>query len=177
MNKFKDPRNNWRTRSLFADVQSNNGYEHAEGVAIYWLYEKGDERPFLHDEYIKCNDLTGIKFAKKWLGGYEHFKVLLETQFFSKEYNRWKEELQTIKQAEALFNIETIASDEEHSQRFQANKYLANKEYEGQTASKRGRPSTDEITGELKKQAKVVSETRQDLERMTGLTVIQGGKN
>lgn len=176
MDKFRNISNVWRTRALFEDAPLGTVYN--ENIPIYWLNRPPNYdglKPIMREEFIKLEDITGIKLANKFFGGYEHFKYLLDCEWFKAAFDSWLAELQLIKQAEHLSKIEEIARGDT-PQAFQASKYLAGKEYE-ESPAKRGRPSKDEISGNLKQETRKLSEARENYKRMTGnLTLINGGK-
>ena len=84
-------------------------------------------------------------------------------------------ELYTIMKQEALDKIlEIMATDS--SQALAAAKYIASKEFEPKSPHSRGRPSKEEISGAIKTAVSQLTKTEDDYKRMTGLTVISGGK-
>jgi len=179
---FKSSQGKWLLRALFLDVIRNLGnsvYSHDYSTdAPYWLNNNldNDSRPVLRHEFIKLRDPTGVKFANKWLGGWQHLKALQESKWFAETWAEWQEELYQTDKMERLEKIREIAESTE-PQAFQAAKYLANREYES-TPSKRGRPSKEEISGNLKNEIRQLTQLEEDNQRMTGtLTLIQGGKN
>ena len=176
--KFRAGNNNLKTRSLFADgdIAVPGGWQTDYTDALYWLYSKGDERPWLKEEFLKLKDPTGVKFANKFFEDWDHFQYMLRSQWFQDCYKSWQQELRATLKQEALEVIKTIMM-EGSTQSFAAAKFIATSEYdeEGKSA-KRGRPSKEEVQGELKKAAKALSQTEEDYNRMMGLTVIQGGK-
>lgn len=179
MNKFRAGNNNLKTRSLFADGEKAGpgGWETDYSGALYWLYSKDDERPFMKDEFLKLKDPTGVKFANKFFEDWEHLQYLLKAKWFRECWDSWQSELEAILKQEALEVIRTIMM-EGSTQSFAAAKFIATSEYkqEGKASTKRGRPSKEEVQGELKNAIKAASQTEEDYNRMMGLTVIQGGK-
>src|SRR5690348_9274115 len=100
-NKFKSPLiNRWLTRSLFADVVQDQlrfgDSTDDQEAAMYWLNEnrKGDMRLVLKDKFLELEDPTGMKLAKKWLGGWDHFKDLMKCKWFQESFAEWQDELQ-----------------------------------------------------------------------------------
>ncbi len=164
VNKFKSAQNNWLVQALF-----HEGLTRSEIKPLYYLDD-------VRKEYLKLGDLTGVKLANKMFGGWQHFQHMLNTTWFKEHFDMWYEELVTMKVAEHLEKIEQIAR-EDTAQAFQAAKFLVTKEYM-ESPTKRGRPSKDEITGNLKQEVRKLDAAKQDLQRMKGsLTLIQGGKN
>lgn len=180
---FRASNGHWRKRDLFVDVirhfaETDRGLP--EEFAPYWLNKKldpQDKRPILRDLFIEAGDPVGVKFAKKYLGGWDHFQALLKCTWFSKVYQEWQIELRANIKANALQKIQEI-SEEGSAQSLAAAKYLANGEYteEGKASAKRGRPSKEEVQGELKRQVKALTQAEEDFNRMTQFAVINGGK-
>ncbi len=179
--KWRTDNGHWIKRELFVDVLRRFAEAHREfdeSKCPYWLNKKIDEddtRPILRELFIQTGDTVGIKFANKYLGGWEHFQALLKCEWFSKAIQDWTIELKAMIKAKALERIQEIA-EEGSAQSLQANKYLANEEYD-EASSKRGRPTKEEVTGELKRQVKAVTQADEDYNRMTAFTVVKGGKN
>jgi len=182
LNKFKNKQtNSWRTRDMFVDIVRNpsiNTDNFSEEECLYWLEDRQDQedsRPVLRELFIELGDYTGYKLAKEYLGGYPHLERLLKCAWFAKCFNKWKEELFINTKAKALEKIVEI-SQTEGASALAASKYLANGEYLEGLETKRGRPSKEELKGELKRQVEAVSSTNEDFKRMTAFTVVNGGK-
>jgi len=163
------------TKGLCAD----NFFTTEEGyiTAPYWLNENAldDKRPVLREEFLKLRDVTGIKFARKFLENFQHLEKLLQTDWFKPAYDAWVREIYLTLKQEALEKIEAI-SNEGSTQSFSAAKYIADLVSETNPAKKRGRPSSEEVQGELKKQARQLSKAEEDYNRLTSWEVIKGGK-
>jgi hypothetical protein len=173
-NKFKSSNNNWKTRALFADIRlvTSNVNDVDPSTCPYFLFESEDDiRPCLKDLFLKLGDPTGTKMANEYLGGWEHFKALQKCSWFKEIWKDWQEELQQIKLCAALEKIEEIA-DSDSAQRLAANKYLAGKEWEAESKSPRGRPTKEEVSGELKRAVQEVKQIKEDRERMHGLSLV-----
>lgn len=180
--RFVHGNKSWKTRSLFVDAcRSATNREvysvQTELEAPYWLSDKdeGDTRPVLRELFLGCADPTGIKMARKYLGGYDHLRKLLKCAWFKKEWVLWLDELEAQLASEALDVIKVTAKGET-TQAFLAAKFLATKEYKDKKSSTRGRPSAAEVAGNLKQEAQVQKETLDDYARITGFKVIDGGR-
>lgn len=174
LNKFKGSNNGWLTMGLFADVMSNQHRDRLEvDSAIYWLEDRkdpNDKRPIFKDAYIKLKDPTGVKAAKLYLDGYSHFEFLMErSPWFKEAIERWNREIDATLKAEALEAVRTLAKEGgSESVQLAANRYIANQEYNKQPSSpKRGRPSKEEVKGEIVRQARSISQTEDDFQRMS----------
>lgn len=124
--------------------------------------------------FVELGDPTGYKWAIKYLGDWNHWLKLVECSWFKVALTVWQKELSAKSESEMLSVIHSIASDEANKARFQAAKYLADQHRK--PASRRGRPSTEEVTGELKKEAQERLSEDNDAARI-GLKVITGGKS
>ena len=131
--------------------------------------------PNLKKAFMEVRDPIGFNFAESHLGGFDQLERLHKFVWFKREWDKWQKELRASIKAEALKRIQEIAS-EGSTQSLAAAKYLANGEYLDEASSKRGRPTKEEVTGELKRQVKAIEIRNEDYNRMTGLTVVQGGK-
>ena len=139
---FKDTMNRWLTTGLFHETATKSG------TSIMSL-EEGRER------FVALDDMTGYKFATKYLGGYQHWRAL-EASSFSSYIDDWKEELEVKLRCESLERIATEAS----TGHFQANKFLADRGWDTRSA---GRPSKEEVTKNVNREAKVVEASKRFL--------------
>lgn len=160
------------TRQLFIEMQIGLPVEERVGEPPFSLYGR--------EGYIDCRktfveerDITGYKWAMKYLHSWEHWERLQKCKWFVVEVQRWQEELRVLLRQEALAKIQEIAASGS-PQAYQAAKFLANQEWDKPTRN-RGRPSKEELKGELRDAARALSREEEDAERI-GLTVINGGK-
>lgn len=114
--------------------------------------------------FIELRDPTGYKWADKYLKDYKHFEKLMEAPWFSSVFKALQKELKEILKSEAIQKIIQIAS-EDSPQALQAAKYIASAEWEKATSG-RGRPSKEELRGELKRAADQVYQESEDAERI-----------
>lgn len=122
--------------------------------------------------FVACGDPTGYQWAIKYLGDYQHFKLLMTKAWFREAYQEWISELNIKQKAEAIERIRTVAEGDS-IQAFQANKFIAMDE--ANKSSSRGRPSKLDIAAELKRETDKLTVTDEDMIRI-GLKVIEGGK-
>lgn len=132
--------------------------------------------------FLELNDPTGYLWTQRYLNGdYKHWEALMRCKWFIEEYDSWLVELKTKFKIAALQQIMKIASgqsEEPASTVLQANKYLATAQWE-KAAYDRGRPSKEQMKGELAKAVKTLEAEKEDEDRIsqsTSLQVIQGGK-
>lgn len=175
LNKLKGDGNQWLTRGLFADmIRAFKGPEISQeeiANAPYWLdtNEAGDSRPTMRVEYIKLGQLTGVKLYNKYFGGYPHFQRLMDAAWFRESFEAWQKELHADLKAKAFQVIQEIA-EQGGAQGLAANKYIIEALDEPKTSG-RGRPSKEEVQGELKKQIRIHSEQDDDAKRV-GLRLV-----
>ena len=123
--------------------------------------------------FIEMNDPTGYQWAMKYLKSWKHWdEWLLKAKWFREALDSWLAELEVKTRSEALTAIKDISTGGS-GQSLAAAKYLAEQGWV-KGASRRGRPSKEELTGELKARAEALEKTNADMQRI-GLTVIQGG--
>ena len=125
------------------------------------------------DTFVELRDPTGSKWAHQYLKSWEHWKRIMTTPWFSEWYDEAINELNTKLRSEAFDRIMEISTGSS-AQAFPANKYIHSEEW-NKKPGKRGRPSKEEVDGELKKQAKIMTREDEDLKRI-GLKLIQGDK-
>lgn len=173
-NKFKGGNNAWKTMGLFADklIQSQRT-DYDLSQAMYWLDDRmieSDPRPIFKELYLKLKDPTGVKAAQLYLDGFAHLEYLVETSpWFKEAIEKWNREIEVMFKAEAIARVRELAEGAAgEAVQLAANKYLANVDYNKEGKSKRGRPTVKEVEGELKRQARTISATEADFQRMKG---------
>jgi hypothetical protein len=155
---FKDKQGKWLTQSLFLEM----GYK---PQAVFTLNDedktyKGKVYPSLKRLYLETNDPTEYKLATEHLGGWSHWKRLRGNSAIAEHIEVWKDELNVKLTAKGVQLAIEIATD---GGTFQAAKWLADTGWEKRIA---GRPSKDEVEGELKKQAQESDDFASDLLRI-----------
>lgn len=168
---YKAENGNWYTSSLFHEIQRTNAQPERPIDAIFSF----TGRPGFIDArstFIALEDPTGYKWAIEYLKSWEHFQVLLKAKWFRTEYESWCEEIKTILKSRAIQKIAEIAAGSS-VQSLAAAKYIASAEWEKKG---RGRPSKEEVSGELSKAMRDASGYEEDARRM-GLQVIPGGRS
>lgn len=132
------PRVPFRTRALFEDKES-------------WAA--------LKEEYLEARDTTEYLFAtqSKILDGgkpgdkWKHWQFICKSPYCISDVEIWREELEIKLRAEALQKIIETSRSEKG---FQAQKYLADRGW----SPKRGRPSKEEVEGEMRKRVAISDE-------------------
>lgn len=114
--------------------------------------------------YLSMEDVTEYDFAMATLGSYKHWERLIESPIIRKHIDQWRKELNLKLKARAMKAIINAATVDEKSS-FQAMKYLADNEYLDRK-TKRGRPSKEEVSAELRKEVEINKTFKDDAERI-----------
>lgn len=162
MSKFKDSKERWLTQSLFLEL----GYSE---FAVYTLKEEDHEYknttyPSLKRLYLELEDVTEYIFATEYLGGWQHWRRLCANKVIAKHIEEWREELELKLRSQGLRATIEMALDEDKPS-FAAAKFLVDKGW----ATKRGRPSKEELEREKKVRDKVADEFTDDWERIRAI--------
>lgn len=178
--KFKQFRSTgtlgYLSSSLFADVCKPD----QRLDAPFWLNEnrsktpETDNRPVFRDIFLEYRDPTGYKLAREYLGSIEHWNRLIKHCFWFRDaLSEWNTELEAMIHSESVQTMMEIANDETHRGRLQAAKWLAEKGYKTKPESSLksvGRPTKEQVAGEIKKIARQSTEEEDDRVRI-GLVV------
>jgi hypothetical protein len=177
---YKSPRGQYYTQALFYEHYKANA-KRASTLPVFCL--KPHKVPVeeygcivFHDTFVEEGDPTGYRWAMKYLGRWRVWERLLQYEWFQEGLAAARAELEQKLESDAISRIREIMETGNPAQALQASKYLAEQGYKVKN-SKRGRPSKEEVEAELKKQAKLSAEEQDDLARIGGLKLIQGGKN
>lgn len=175
---YKGKNNVWMTRSLFYDLWVNlvPTTRYSDPVFTFdsdrvFTTSAGKTVKLINFKktFVELGDVTGYKWAMKYLNSWDHWQYLMRRDWFQEQYERAKDELHTKLRAEALANIAKIAdTSENEAQKLAAAKYIAERKWEGNRA---GRPRKAKETALIKE----IDDIDKDAERM-GLKVIDGGK-
>ncbi len=165
---FKDTTGRKLTKALF--------YEEArdKSLVLYTLADedKGDV-PSLYRLYMELGDLTEYEFATKYFYNWDHWKQLCTLEWFIPHVARWREELDLKTKAEALKRIRQEAQDPKGKNTFSANKILIDRSWENSKpkapARKAGRPTREEVQGELKREVNEAKILNEDWQRVSSI--------
>lgn len=155
--------NNLLTQALFLET---NGWSRDKAV-----YTLGDEDIVHKDKviysirrlYVAMEDIHEYAFANKYFYSWAHWQRLLKSPIVSPHIEEWRKELEAKITSRNLKRMEDLAAEGNP----QAIKYMANRGWNGEPVPrKRGRPSKDEVTGELKRQAKESDVFESDWDRI-----------
>lgn len=155
--KFKDEKGRYIVQGLFLEDRYN------VDLAYYTLdgedkTHKGKLFPSLKRLYLDRADPTEYAFAKEYLYDWDHWQRLCNNAIVGRHIEKWRDELTLFLRSEGISAIIDTALTDKH---YQASKWLADK---GWQDIARGRPSKEEIKGELKKQAEIEKEYGDDFQ-------------
>lgn len=175
---LRAPTGQYRTSSLFHEMWVQTQMGNRVQPPIFSLHEDGERLINARKTFLALEDPTGYEWAMHYLdGSYAHFQKLLRCPWFKEAYDSWVEELRMRLRVKALRTIREIASGEVEGTPaatvLAASRYIAEAGWDRKET--RGRPSKEELKGELRAQANILSQEREDMERI-GLKVINGGK-
>lgn len=161
---LKDSKGRWRIRSLFWEMVTPA--QRKEFVPPYTLKEEdftNEEGTFVSARaiYLAAKDPTEYEAAMALLGSWEHWKKLLEVDWFVAELTKWREELEIALKSEAIAAMRLTAKTE-GSKGTAAAKFIA----QGGWEEKKGRPSKAAVEKEARIQARIHDELDDDIERM-----------
>lgn len=175
--KFRGKNNSLRLGSLFMDryydIQEESRV-HDPLFSLngdYTVSPGGNALINCRETFIACDDVSGYKWAMKYLESFEHLRRLLDSEWFRFAYDKWVDELKAKQTSDALTKIKLIATGGSPAA-FQAAKYIASKEYE-KGSKTRGRPSTEEIKGELANAIRNVNAEEADFNRVQHLRIVK----
>ena len=144
---FKDVKGCWLTLGLFGNTAGN----FKKGVI--WKHTDDARKAF-----IECADPTGVVFADKYLGGYEHWLAVKASKGLEVTIASWEEELEARMRSEALIGIKAMALDS-----FQASKFLMDRGWAKKGA---GRPTKEAVAKETRVQSKMAVSYLNDVKRI-----------
>lgn len=173
---FKGLNNAWYTRSLFIELFEEFTKEIQSEAPIYPPFSLTEERTgfvCFRTSFVELGDPTGYQWAMKYLGSWLHWQKLLKCKWFQEALEIALVEMNAKLKSESFAQIQAI-SQSGTPQSITAARYLHDIATKGKGAA-RGRPSKEEMTGELKRRVDAVETEDEDLKRI-GLKVINGGK-
>lgn len=129
------------------------------------LKESKEEWAQLRLEYLEARDPLEYDFVQRsrFVESWQHWNFMLASPYCRPDIDKWRDELEIKLRAEAL---QEIIKQSKTDKGFQAQKFLLEKGW----APKRGRPSKEEVEGELAKQASILDEVDELFERASGTT-------
>jgi hypothetical protein len=160
---YKNSMNQWLTVQLFYERWSQLSEVDRAYTPVFSL---GGLPGYIdcRKTFLEVADPTGYLWAMKYLGSWQHFEKLLKCTWFTPEFESWVSELKMLQRSLALENIRRIAS-EPGPQHYLANKFIATGEVD-KALHGRGRPSNEEVRGELKRHVDSLTSLKEDAERI-----------
>lgn len=162
---YKNEQNQRYSKQLFFETWRDLPVEQRLGEPPFTLNMEKDGLISFHDEYIQDADPTGYKTSTRLLGDFAYWKHLMKAGWFRDAVAQWDEELEAKLQSEALDKIREISRGDD-PKALAAAKFLATKEYKKTGATKRGRPSKDELEGRLNQEAEEIKKLQDDAARI-----------
>lgn len=144
--KYKDEHGRYIVQGLFLEDRYNPDMSVFTFDGEDKVY-KGKTFPSLKRLYLEHGDPKEYSFARKYLYDWGHWQRLCKNAVVKKHIEGWREELELSLVSEGVAALIDLALNEKS---YQAAKYLADR---GWDKGERGRPSKEEIEGELKKRA------------------------
>tara|TARA_R110000787_G_scaffold169085_3_gene281808 strand:- start:1492 stop:2031 length:540 start_codon:yes stop_codon:yes gene_type:complete len=170
--KLKDSIGRYRTLSLFREFYLHN---RENGVEPIWCLKDEDPQgvlPSLKKLYMEIADPTEYQFAIEAFGNWQHWLKIKTARAINKIVEDWPIELEVKLRSDG---IRVVAEEALNGRsKFNAAKFLAKGEWKD-GATKRGRPSKEEVTRELKIASKLEEEIGEDATRL-GLTLVSNTK-
>ena len=168
---FRSPQTNARwTRQLFWDQQRDLMIEDRLIDPIYTLHHDVPGLVNFRRVYVDLGDPTGYALSQRYLESYDHWLLLMKAPWFRDAKKVWDIELDAKLKSQgmnAIRNLSDGADDVSPAVQLQAAKYLANLEHRKESKpSGRGRPSKEEVQGELKRTAAADKDISDDLARI-----------
>lgn len=187
---YKDTQGRYRTLSLFLEtIDSDLRDRYQPRFSLkemdqplgpnHWYYNAYPEDkpypgckphvvPSMRRLYLEMADPSEYSFAMEILGSDKHWKILQELPWFQPHLAEWRETLDTKLRSEAIQSLRKISQSMDEAKALQAAKWLAEGSYK--TRREKGRPSSEEVTGHVVREASVKSLLQEDAERL-GLTL------
>lgn len=165
MKEFKDKQGRWRTTSLFFETASRESREEYECPFTKKEEDhthEGVTYICLKALYVGLGDPTEYLFANEYLGGWSHWKRIVDSPTLRPWVDECREELKLKLMAEGIVVMRTKAAEGNVT----AAKELMTKGWILEGKKTRGRPSQAEVEGVTKQMAADELEHQNDLGRM-----------
>ena len=144
--KFKDEKGRYIVQGLFLEDSYNTDlavFTYDGEDKVY----KGKTYISLKKLYLEFEDPKEYRFARKHLFDWKHWQRMCKNSIISKHIEEWRKELELALVSDGVTAIIDLALSEKS---YQAAKWLADRGWE---KDKVGRPSKEDVEGELKKRA------------------------
>jgi hypothetical protein len=171
MEKLKPPyRNNTNqryTKQLFYEKWIELPIEMRVVAPPFTLNNPKEGYVCFRTKYVNDGDPTGYTTAMGTLGDFTYWEFLMAVPWFREAKENWDRELDAKLKSEGMKKIRELAKGED-PKALQAARFLATQEYKkGSGASlKRGRPTKEEIEGNLKAETRAAKDIEDDAARI-----------
>jgi len=120
----------------------------------------------LRQEYVNDGDPTGYTTSLRIFGEFAYWQYLCGIRWFVEAKEEWDKELEAKLRSEGIAKIRKLAEGDD-PKALGAARFLATLEYKkGGTTLKRGRPSKEEIEGNIKEEIRQRDAVDEDAERI-----------
>lgn len=155
--KYKDAKGRYIVQGLFLEDSYNTD------LAVFTFdgedkVYKGKTYKSLKKLYLDRADPVEYLFATENLYDWDHWQRLCKNKVLKRHIDKWREELHLYLMSEGVSSLIDLSIDKQH---VQASKYLADR---GWDVSKVGRPTKEQVEGEIKKKAEAETEYDNDFE-------------
>lgn len=165
--KYKDDQGRYLTQAMFKETSS---VDMRKKFPPEFTLKEHDIKGYksMKQLYMACEDPTEYSFAMEILGSWEHWQKLSNSTWFKPIVDAWREELEIKLRSKGIRTMAELAVKDKNKD---AAKWLAQAGFKLNSNS-RGRPSKEEVQGELKKQARLKADIEEDASRL-GITLIK----
>ena len=157
---FKDSKNQWLTRGLFYELSDYTVTDFTQfTIGEKDITKKGKKLLSLKKRFLEVGDPTEYEFAIQHLGGWSHWKAILNSPPILKHVEEWREELEIKIRSKAIYRMVDHAKEGS----YQADKFLADR---GWDTRKAGAPSKAEKAGHKKTDKRLAEVINADFKRL-----------
>lgn len=158
------------TRSMFWETSVNLPIEDRVSEPRFTLMTDKPGLVNFRKAYVQLGDPSGYQMAQRYLEDYDHWRLLMRSPWFKAAKVLWDEELDAKLSSEGMQAIRELADGGEHvpvATQLSAAKYLADKTFrKAPSVASRGRPSKEEVAGNLKQATAETADTAADAARI-----------
>lgn len=163
---FRNEYNQRYSKQLFWEQHIQLPLDQRTIEPAFSLHIKREGLICFREEYVRDADMSGYTTTIRLLGDYGYWKHLMKAAWFRDAVRDWNEELEAKLYAEGVAKIRALANSDDKGA-LTAAKYLADRNFKlDKKSPTRGRPSNEEVEGELKAQTKELSDVEQDAARI-----------
>lgn len=169
--RFRHPNTGTRyTRQLFHEpMQQYAGKETNTIEPLFTLMHDREGLINFRTEYVNDEDKTGYKTSTRLLEDFDHFQLLMRNcSWFREAKEAWDLEIDARLSQKAVHALNELLASERPADRLSAAKaLLALSGGNSKAKPKRGRPSAEEVIGNLKQETAEAKAIQDDLDRIS----------